>query len=252
MKRKTFMAKEDMKMGNIIAVYGTPESGKTTIATKLCKHIYEKHHASVILLGTDNTVPVLPLLFPDAKQKEIFSLGQALSKPEIRPVEVTKNIITPKGKNNLGVLGYANKENKYSYPAFDETKALSLLRVIESMADFVVVDCASATDNVLMNVSLEQAQKKICLATPDLKAMVYLSSQLRLYPKANGRVTVLNRVQGDIFYPVEESKAHMGDVRFQILYCRELKEQFHSGELLKNVSCKKFNESIAKLSKTVM
>jgi len=32
-------------MGKIISIWGTPFAGKTTIAAKLAKEIYEKHHA---------------------------------------------------------------------------------------------------------------------------------------------------------------------------------------------------------------
>ena len=77
-------------MGKIISVWGTPFAGKTTIAAKLAKEIYEKHHASVILLLTDNAKPLLPVFFPQRKETETFSLGEVLAKPEIREADITK------------------------------------------------------------------------------------------------------------------------------------------------------------------
>ena len=50
--------------GKIIAVWGSPNSGKTTFATKLATAIYESFETTVIVLYTDLETPVLPILFP--------------------------------------------------------------------------------------------------------------------------------------------------------------------------------------------
>ena len=39
------------------------------------------------------------------------------------------------------VFGFTDGENRYTYPSFDETKIRSLLAVLSTLADFVIVDC---------------------------------------------------------------------------------------------------------------
>jgi len=243
-------------MGNLISIWGAPNSGKTTLTAKLGKYIYEKHHASVILVFADNSTPVMPLLFPNSKVEDLFSVGNILSKPNITSQDILKNMVTPRNKNNLGVLGYKSGENKYSYPEFNEKKAISFFEALKQMVDFVIVDTVSITGNTLTSASLELSQKTIRLVTPDLNSLVFLSSQLPLYSepkyKTNKHITVLNRVDESIFYPVQEAACMFDGVRFQIPYTREVKQQFLSGELLQNVTHKKFNEAIKSLSEAVM
>ena len=45
--------------GKIIAVWGSPNSGKTTFATKLATAIYASFESTVITLFTDLETPVL-------------------------------------------------------------------------------------------------------------------------------------------------------------------------------------------------
>ena len=53
-----------MAEGKIIAVWGSPNSGKTTFATKLAASIYSSFESTVITLFCDLETPVLPGLPP--------------------------------------------------------------------------------------------------------------------------------------------------------------------------------------------
>ena len=79
-----------MDKGKIIAVWGSPNSGKTTFATKLATAIYDSYQATVIVLYTDLETPVLPVLFPNSKPEDIGSVGVPLSKTEVDRDEVIK------------------------------------------------------------------------------------------------------------------------------------------------------------------
>ena len=50
--------------GKIIAVWGSPHSGKTTFATKLATAIYSSFESTVITLYTDLETPVIPVPRP--------------------------------------------------------------------------------------------------------------------------------------------------------------------------------------------
>jgi cellulose biosynthesis protein BcsQ len=231
-------------MGKLITVWGSPSSGKTTLAVKLAKCIYENYSATVLMLSTDDTTPTLPVLFPNTKADEFFSIGVPLSKTDIIQSEVLKSIVTVKGKNNLGFLGYKDGENKFTYPIYDYKKAKALLVMLKSLVDFVIVDCTSSLDNLLSATAVEQADTVIRLATPDLKSISFFSSQLPLYSdpkfKTEQHIVVLNSTEKELFMPILEAKIHFNNVGFTLPYCIHLREQNINGDLLKEITDKKY------------
>ena len=120
--------------GKIIAVWGSPHSGKTTFATKLATAIYSSFESTVITLYTDLETPVIPILFPFEKNEDLGSVGYPLSKTEVEQGDIINNLVTVKDMQNFGFLGYKTGENKFTYPKFGKAKAEDLL----GMMDFTV------------------------------------------------------------------------------------------------------------------
>ena len=168
-------------MSKVIAVWGAPNSGKTTFATKLARSIYDEYQATVIVVYADNETPTLPIIFPNYKKEDLCSVGVALSKTDIDRHEVVKQMVTVKDKQNFCFLGFTDGENKYTYPTFDATKVRSLYSVLASLADYVIVDCTSSLKNPLSKVAVREADEVIRLSAPNLKSVSYLASQLPLY-----------------------------------------------------------------------
>ena len=54
----------DTDTGGVLAVWGSPGSGKTTAAVKLAKYLAD-HKKNVSLLHADTTAPIIPVLFPE-------------------------------------------------------------------------------------------------------------------------------------------------------------------------------------------
>ncbi|MEG1846284.1 MAG: hypothetical protein RR239_05220 [Oscillospiraceae bacterium] len=231
-------------MSKIIAVWGSPNSGKTTCAVKLSAAIYERYNASVLMLSCDNVTPSLPTIFPNFKSDDLFSVGVPLSKTDITQQELIKSIVTLKSKINLGFLGYKDGENKFTYPDYDKKKARTFIEVLKSLADFVVVDCTSTLDNSLSCFCVKEADEVIRLATPTLKSISFFASQLPLYadPAFNldRQIVGLNCTENDCFMPIDEVKNHLKNVSFTLPYCREIRQQTMDGELVKSVSDKKY------------
>lgn len=231
-------------MSKMIAIWGAPNSGKTTFAVKLASAIYERYNSTVLMLSCDNSTPSLPSLFPNFKSDDLYSVGVPLSKTEITQQELIKSIVTLKNKINLGFLGYKDGENKFTYPDYDEEKAHALIEGLKSLADFVIVDCTSSLDNVLSSVAIQEADEVIRLATPTLKCINYFASQLPLYtdPKyrLDRQIIGLNVTESDCYMPIDEVKNHLKEVSFTLPYCHEIRQQTADGELFKPVSDKKY------------
>ena len=176
----------------------------------------------------------------------MFSVGAALAKTDVTQEDVVKQLVTVKDKQNFGFLGFTDGENRYTYPSFDLGKVRSLYAVLQTLADFVVVDCTSNLKNPLSRVAVMEAETVIRLATPDLKSMSYLSSQLQLYAepcfRLGEQIQGLNVPDADLYMPIDEAKTHLPDVRFTVPYSRLVKQQMLDGKLYEKVNDKKFNE----------
>ena len=233
-------------MSKTIAVWGSPCSGKTTFATKLAQTIYDKYQSTVIVLYADNETPALPVIFPNYKKEDMFSVGAALAKTDITREDVIRQLVTVKRKQNFGFLGFTDGENRYTYPAFDETKVRSLLSVLSALADFVVVDCTSSLKNPISRVAVKEADEIIRLASPDLKSVSFFASQLPLYAdpvfKSDLHIQGINVPDADLYMPIDEAKSRLHDARFVIPYSRAVKQQMLDGKLTEAVNDKKFND----------
>jgi cellulose biosynthesis protein BcsQ len=243
-------------MSKLIAVWGSPNSGKTSFAVKLALSIYNHLIKTVLVLHTDMITPVLPVLFPGYKPDDLYSIGTTLSKTDITQTELLKNIVSVKEKVNLGFLGFKDGENRYTYPRFDEIKAIALLTIMKDLADYVIIDCTSNPDNVLSLATISQSDTVIRLATPDLKSMSFYSSQLPLY--ADPKYDIKEHIQGlqirdnDLFLPIDEVKVYFKEVQFVLPYCKEIKQQMLDGKLLDKITNKKYNSVLQAITDKVV
>ena len=232
-------------MSKVIAVWGAPNSGKTTFATKLARCIYDEYQATVIVVYTDNEAPTLPIIFPNYKKEDLCSVGVALAKTDIDRYEVVKQMVTVKDKQNFCFLGFTDGENRYTYPAFDATKVRSLYSVLASLADYVIVDCTSSLKNPLAKVAVREADTVIRLSAPTLKSVSFMASQLPLYAdpmfRLEEHIEGINVIDEDLYMPIDEARSHLHDVRFTIPYSRAVKQQMLDGDLYEVVGDKKFN-----------
>ncbi len=243
--------------GNIIAVWGSPNSGKTTFSTKLASTIYEKYKKTVIVLYTDMDTPVLPVMFPNFKSEHLASVGTALSKPEILQDDVIQSLVTIKGKQNYGFLGFRDGENKYTFPRFSEGKVEDLLDTLAGISDYVIVDCASNLEiNTMSAVAVNRAEYIFRLASPDLKAVSWHLSQLPIYTdkryRLNEHIQGINIPSTDVFMPLEEMKSHMRDLTFIVPYSHAIKEQMQEGRLYLKSTDRNFEVCMNRIAERIV
>ena len=65
-------------MAKTIAVWGSPNSGKTTFATKLARAIYDEDQSTVSVVYADMETPALPVIFPNYKKEDLYRIEKGI------------------------------------------------------------------------------------------------------------------------------------------------------------------------------
>lgn len=240
-------------MSKLIAVCGSPESGKTTLGLKLAQELYYTKKTSVLFLSVDLNVPIMGYIFPHCKESDLYSIGKTLDKTDIYREDVMKQIVTVKTMMNFGFLGFKAGENKYSYPRPTEDKVLELFRCMSEIAEYIVIDCVSENDDLISTLARREADVVIQTVTPDLKCMTYFASNGDAYLGFTDKtIIVMNTTEKDLYLPFDEVKNHFKKVQFVLPYSISLKQQTITGTLSERLSDRKYREVISKLSKAVI
>ena len=226
--------------GGILAVWGSPGSGKTVTAVKLAKALADKKR-NVALLLCDMTAPMLPCICPPSELECERSLGSVLAVPHISDALIKNNCVTHKRLSYLTLLGMKKGENEYTYPPFTEQQAMELLDGLREIAPYIIVDCGSYIANdILSAVALMEADSVLRLANCDLKSVGYFSSQLPLLNDSKWDADKQYKVAANV--KPQQAAEHIGKVlgavTFKLPYSQELEEQYLAGNLLANLSMK--------------
>ena len=240
-------------MGKLIAVCGSPNSGKTTVSLKLAQEIYAAKKTSVVYLSPDLNTPSLAYIFPNGKDSDLFSLGVALDKTDIFREDVLKQTVGSKSMENLGSLGFKLGENKFSYPKPTEDKVIQLFGVLRESAEYVVVDCTCDHDDLISNIAKRDCDIAVQLFTPDMRCISYYSACVNQFILIEDkRVKVLNVMDNDVYVPIAETESYFKGADFKLPYERSLKQQAITGTLSERIGGGKFRAEIDRLAKEVM
>ena len=243
-------------MSKLISIWGSPNSGKTTLSVKLAEYLYRIYKASVIVVFADYNVPSLPVVFAGDKNFDIQSVGNALSKTEITENEVVKNINTIKGKVNLGFVGYKQGENKYTYPEYSVQKATAFLSVLKNLVDIVIVDCTSGLEEALSSSAIKMADTIFRIGLADLKSISFFSSVLPLYSdpsyKLSEHITVLNQTESEPIKEIIKAESFYGKVKFKLPFSKEVKQQGIDGLMLGKARRKDYANVLKALAEQVI
>ena len=246
-------------MGKLIAVWGSPGSGKTTFSVKLAEALYNRSRgkSAVIVVFADIVTPTIPIIFPNFRSDDVFSVGDILSKPDFFADDVVSKMVMTKDRMNLGYLGYKDNENHYSFPEYTEKKAKCFYDVLVGIADYVIVDCMSLPDyNFLTSVALKNADQVIRLSTPDLNCLSFQMSQLKTlascgYLREND-IAVMNIPREEFNFAAADARMHLGNIAYTVPYCRVLIEQYMEGTLYEPMKDKKFMQIIKAIAESVV
>lgn len=241
-------------MAKIIAVIGSPGSGKTTVTLKLAQELYcATTNGVVIYLSPSLKVPALGVLFPNYTPDSIFSLGKMLDKTDIYEDDVLNHLVTVKAMKNFGCLGYKAGENKYSYPDLTDDKVKALFDVLHKMVGYVFVDCTEEENDLISQYALGMADEVIMVISPDLKSMVYLSSNESILGNhADRALRVLNVNEHELYSPIDDVRTNVKNIAFILPYSNQIRSQHLDGLLYDRAKDKKYRTEISKIINRIM
>ncbi len=246
-------------MGKMIAVWGTPNSGKTAFSMKLAEALYasEKHRKLMIMVVlTDVVTPSIPVIFPNYRSDDVYSIGGLLAKTTLTADDVFSYTTFLRGRENLGVLGYKDSENSHSHPDYTQAKAETMFNILRASTDYVIVDCMCDPDgSVLTETALLGADQTIWLATPDLKAMSYTLSHKNIFTSRGlmrpTQVACINVPVQEFAMPIADAKAHLGKIQYTIPFSLALAEQSVEGSMGEELHDRKYMQSVRMIMEKV-
>ena len=160
---------------HILAVWGSPNSGKTVISMKIASAL-AKQKKNVIVLLADNECPALPVVAPNETS---LSLGALLTQQSISQETILQYVVNMKKHKYIGLLGYKYGDNVFSYSDYDKDRAAILLVLLRHIADYVIVDCSSMiSSDILSTTALETADKVLRVGNCNLKSLSYFHAHL--------------------------------------------------------------------------
>lgn len=240
----------------MLAVWGSPGSGKTTVAVKLAARLAMQKRDVALLLCDMNT-PMLPCICPPGELEEEHSLGSILAATHVSESLVRHNCITHKRFRHLTLLGMRKGENEYTYPPYERTQAEELLQCLRGIAPYIIIDCGSYIANdILSAIALMESDTVLRLVNCDLKSISYLSSQLPLLRESKWDADKQYKIASNV--RANEASGHieqvLGSVAFQIPHSEEVFAQVLEGNLFTELSMKDsrgFRKSIDAITKEV-
>ena len=246
----------DRQDNQVLAVWGSPSSGKTIMSVKIARYIASQKK-NVILVLADMSAPPLPYVCPSSDLESELSLGNILGAAHIDGNLVKQNAILHKKNEYLTMFVMLKGENAFSYAPYTEMQAREFIHALRQLADYIIIDCTSnITNDVLSAVSLIESDAVLRLVSCDLKSISYLNSQLPLLLdnkfNANKQYKAASNVS--FFQADDEIEQIVGGVSFKIPHSDEVYKQFLAGNLfggLTEKDSKDFRKAVSKIANEV-
>lgn len=215
-----------MEQDKILAIIGSPGSGKTTTAVKLACTLAARRK-NVILVLCDPFTPVIPVLIPAGTVHDT-SLGFLLTAPGLTQANILNACVTASGSEYISLLGYKTGESLLNYPKITRDKAVELFVSLRHLADYVIIDCATVFEaDPASFVAIEIADRVLKMGTANLKGISWFQTHSPMladsrYHKDRQLTAIGNLKTGQDW---EAVTGPYGGVDYILPYTAELEQQ---------------------------
>ena len=240
-----------MTQNKIIAIWGNPNSGKTTLSIKLALELEKMGKSVMVIMAEANTPGISTILpFMDTKDK---SLGEVLSSVEVTQESILKKCMTLEKHKNIALMSYLHGENLRTYADYGKDRTLDFFILMRHLADHIIVDCSSYFHHALLTrAALELSDQVVRLIAPDLKAVSFFDALMPLLAErkfgVEHHLKVLSNVKPQ--YPKDIVASRFGGIGMELPYTSELENQHLEARLFENLTDKNslfYNMEVKKL-----
>lgn len=227
-------------MKKVIAVYGSPHSGKGAVSLALAASLAAKKKEVIVISG-DRVTPMLKVYAPNSEIPQNLSIGGLLMDSDMTEKAVTSRIVIHPKSNYLGFMGMASLENITTYPPrFIEERVTALFGFLYRLCDYLIIDCSCniLSDDITLK-GLEVANVMVQLITPDIAGLEFWRSMQTILKDERFSHSVKVPVIGCAkpISPVPElqnvGKAVLGDIKYILPYSYEVEDRMMCGRLIK-------------------
>lgn len=223
----------------LIAVWGSPNSGKTVTTVKLAQAFAEGKQ-NVLVLCCDALCPSISTIAPQGASSH-HSLGELLSLAALTQEDLLRYALPLDVSPQIALLGYKKGDNVFTYATYNRERAVDLLTLARHLADVVLVDCSSfLSADPLSTVALELADHVVRLHSCNLKSLMFYASYLPLVSDARFRRSSILPVLSNV-KPEQDSREYsqvFGGIQMKLPHVPELEEQAAAARLLDSCSGK--------------
>lgn len=241
-------------MPKLIAFYGSPGSGKTSIALKSAMETYMLTKDEVVaFLSPDMTVPSIALLFPNYAPDEVVSLSDIFDNTAITNESLLKNAVTVKSMKDFFALGFKAGENRFSFPTPTPEKINSLFSALSDVAGYIFVDCTNDETDEISKKAILTADKIIRVITPDLKGMSWYSSNKNIERTENEDLfNVVNVTERELYLPTEEVCTKLHSIAVLLPYSKAIKQQMLDGRMYDRLNDRAYTKKLQSLVNKIL
>lgn len=241
-------------MPKLIAFYGSPGSGKTTVALKTAMETYMQTKDEVVaFLSPDMTVPSIALLFPNYAPDEVVSLSEIFDNTAITSELLLKNAVTVKSMKDFFALGFKAGENRFSFPTPTPEKINSLFSALSDVAGYIFVDCTNDETDEISKKALAMADIAVRVITPDLKGMTWYSSNKNSdRTEGENLFNVINVTEKELYLPIEDVCTKLHSVTAVLPYSKALKQQMLDGRMYDRLNDRAYTKKLQSLVNKIL
>lgn len=230
----------------VIAITGSPSSGKTTTAINIAKDLSDyKDDINILIIFDDLLSPSIPYLFNTNKNKSADderSIANILTSEMITDEILFENLIINDDNKKILALGYKYKDNYRMYAKYSQIHVERVFIQLKSLFDFIIVDTnCDFYSSILSLASIKMADVILNVHNKSAGDFSYTMSNrdsilsekeytCKLYDIVNASLEEQNMSEFDEFI------THLD---FQLDYVEEIHAQFLESTMMKKATSKK-------------